>query len=134
MSGPWYHSFGGGPGNWWSETWDYPQAVTLGDVVKISGQGGWGPDRVVDTSGPEAQVRLAVENVDRILREAGLRGWEDVHYLRSYHVGLTRNLPILFDALRERIPEHRPVWTAIGVASLADRDSLIELEVEATRH
>jgi enamine deaminase RidA (YjgF/YER057c/UK114 family) len=75
-----------------------------------------------------------VENVDRILREAGLRGWEDVYYLRSYHVGLTRSLPILFDALRERIPEHRPVWTAVGVASLADRDSLIELEVEATRH
>lgn len=35
------------------------------------------------------------------------------------------------EKLRQRIPGHRPMWTAIGVPKLAFLLMLIELEVEA---
>lgn len=124
----------GGPGEIWSDMCHYAQTVTLPHgVIKASGQGGWDAARASDPEDPAKQIANALENVDRVLQEAGLRGWEDVYCLRSYHCGIDRTHQLLADALKQRIPSHRPIWTAVGVASLADPNMLIELEVEAVK-
>jgi enamine deaminase RidA (YjgF/YER057c/UK114 family) len=75
-----------------------------------------------------------MENVDRVVREAGLRGWEDVYLVRSYHTDPMESLPALLEEINRRIPEHHPIWTAIGVKTLAGPEMIIEIEVEAARH
>jgi enamine deaminase RidA (YjgF/YER057c/UK114 family) len=109
----------------------YRQAVVLGNTVKCSGQGGWTNDGKLDANDPIRQVDLAFENVDRVLQTVGLRGWEDVYLLRSYHVDMGATYDYVVKKLKERIPDHRPVWTAIAVPRLAFSSMQIELEVEA---
>ncbi|KAK6209982.1 transposase [Colletotrichum tabaci] len=51
-----------------------------------SGQGGWHPETgALEANDSDKQVQLAIENVDIVLKAAGLRGWDDVYLLRSYH-------------------------------------------------
>ena len=109
----------------------YSQAVVIGNIVKCSGQGGWTNDNKLDANDPIGQVDLAFENVDRVLQAAGLAGWEDVFLLRSYHVDMGSTYERVVQKLKERLPGHRPVWTAIAVPRLAFGPIQIELEVEA---
>ncbi|CCO36969.1 hypothetical protein BN14_11118 [Rhizoctonia solani AG-1 IB] len=115
-----------------SDECHYSQAVILGDIVKASGQGGWDDagDVKADAKG---QVDLAFENVDKALRAVGLRGWEDVFSVRSYHRDIDATFPIVVEKLKQRIPGHRPTWTSIQVARLAFPAMEIEIEVEAYR-
>ena len=54
----------------WAEGAPYSQAVRVGDLVFTSGQGGFDADgELVD--GVEAQLRLALANLDATLRSAG---------------------------------------------------------------
>ncbi|KAJ4319538.1 hypothetical protein N0V94_003873 [Neodidymelliopsis sp. IMI 364377] len=118
-----------------SDQGHYSQTVDLGNgTIKCAGQGGWNPQSgELDATDSPKQVQLAIENVDLILKEAGLRGWEDVYLLRSYHTDIGSTWELAAEALKRRIPSHRPVWTAVGVASLAFPAMLIELDVEAKR-
>ncbi|KAM3528100.1 hypothetical protein MY4038_006058 [Beauveria bassiana] len=118
-----------------SDLGHYSQSVDLGNgIVKCSGQGGWHPETgALDATDSSKQVALAMENVDIVLKNAGLRGWEDVYLLRSYHCDITASWEPTAEALRKRIPGHRPIWTAVGVPRLAFPEMLIELEVEAKR-
>lgn len=114
----------------------YSQTVDLGNgTIKCAGQGGWEPESGdIDANDSTKQVQLAIENVDLVLRAAGLRGWEDVYLLRSYHTDIRTTWDPIVEALKRRIPNHKPVWTAIAVPHLAFPTMLIELEVEAKRH
>ncbi|KAJ4153665.1 hypothetical protein LMH87_010145 [Akanthomyces muscarius] len=118
-----------------SDLGHYSQSVDLGNgAIKCSGQGGWDPETgALDANDSDNQIELAMKNVDVVLKAAGLRGWEDVYLLRSYHCDIRTSWAPTAEALRQRIPGHRPVWTAIGVANLAFPAMLIELEVEARR-
>ncbi|KAH6673501.1 Endoribonuclease L-PSP/chorismate mutase-like protein [Halenospora varia] len=120
-----------GAGQKHSDLCHYSQAVILGDVVKCSGQGGWDSTGAMDDTNTELQVKLAFENVDKVLQATGLRGWEDVYSVRSYHVDIGKSFPIVVEMLKKRIPGHRPIWTSIGVPKLAFPEMLIEIEVEA---
>ncbi|KAJ5616504.1 YjgF/Yer057p/UK114 family [Penicillium hordei] len=121
-----------GAGEKHSDIGHYSQAVLLpGNVVKCSGQGGWTPTGELDANDWKRQIDLAFDNVDRVLQAAGLKGWEDVYLLRSYHVDIGASWEYTVEKLRARIPGHRPVWTAIAVPRLAFSQMLIELEVEA---
>lgn len=122
-----------GPGQKLSDTYHYSQVVHIPGtpIVKASGQGGWNEKGALDAGDIEGQVRLAFQNVDNVLRAAGLRGWEDVYLLRTYAVDMDAAFPHLSARLRERIPDHRPLWTALSVPRLATPDMLIEIEVEA---
>jgi enamine deaminase RidA (YjgF/YER057c/UK114 family) len=123
-----------GAGEKHSDLGHYSQAVLLpGNVVKCSGQGGWTPTGELDANDWKRQIDLAFDNVDRVLQAAGLRGWEDVYLLRSYHVDIGASWEYTVEKLRARIPGHRPIWTAIAVPRLAFSTMLIELEVEACR-
>ncbi|KAH6612177.1 Endoribonuclease L-PSP/chorismate mutase-like protein [Boeremia exigua] len=118
-----------------SELGHYSQSVDLGNgTIKCSGQGGWDPESgALDANDTIKQIRLAMENVDIVLKAAGLRGWEDVYLLRSYHCDIRTSWEPTVEALKTRIPGHRPVWTAVAVPHLAFPAMLIELEVEAKR-
>ncbi|KAG9854521.1 hypothetical protein KCU78_g436, partial [Aureobasidium melanogenum] len=112
----------------------YSQIVVIGNVAKLSGQGGW--DKTGDLSNYDGKQQLdnAFDNVDRVLQAAGFRGWEDVYLLRSYQLDVVSHFGYLVEKLKQRIPGHRPIWTALGVASLVFPDMSVELEVEAIKH
>lgn len=122
-----------GAGQKWSDMCHYSQAVIVPgtNLVKCSGQGGWTNAGELDANDVYQQVKLAFENVDRVLQAAGLRGWEDVYLIRSYHVDMDSSYDHVVKTLKARIPGHRPVWTAISVPRLAFPAMLIEIEVEA---
>ncbi|KAI9010227.1 Endoribonuclease L-PSP/chorismate mutase-like protein [Hyaloraphidium curvatum] len=133
--GPKFFTDAGGPGQTFSNQFHYAQAVRLGGVVKLSGQGGWDAAGAIDGEDPEGQVKRTFENIDRVLREAGLRGWEDVFLVRSFHVDKMQKDGTTFDysvrRMKERLPNHRPAWSAVAVPELAFPGMLVEIEVEA---
>ncbi|KAJ4256903.1 hypothetical protein NW762_008999 [Fusarium torreyae] len=120
-----------GAGQKHSDLCHFSQAVIIGNTVKCSGQGGWDSEGNLDANDLNRQIDLAFENVDRVLQSAGLRGWEDVYLVRSYHVDMGASYDYVVKKLKERIPGHRPVWTATAVPRLAFPQMLIEIEVEA---
>jgi enamine deaminase RidA (YjgF/YER057c/UK114 family) len=67
-----------GAGQKHSDLGHYSQAVLIGNIAKLSGQGGWDNDGNLDQYDWKQQITNAFDNVDRVLQAAGFRGWEDV--------------------------------------------------------
>ncbi|KAI5305170.1 hypothetical protein KEM56_005102 [Ascosphaera pollenicola] len=112
----------------------YSQAVRVGDVVHLSGQGGWKPEQPHDFYlGTKEQIDQAFRNVDSELRAAGVKnGWEAVYKVRSYHIPLNRESEnIMVDNFKKWMPNHSPLWTCVGVTRLGEDDMRVEIEVEA---
>lgn len=53
------------------------QAVRVGNVIHLSGQGGWDAELRVDAD-PRTQIEQALKNVEAALRGAGASGLKDV--------------------------------------------------------
>ena len=53
--------------------------------------------------------------------------------MTSYHVGLREHLETFIKVKDEYISEPYPAWTAIGVAELITKGTLIEIRVTAKR-
>ena len=52
--------------------------------------------------------------------------------LTTYHVGLDeKTLNIIVKCVKEFMPEHKPIWTCLGVAKLARDDMRVEIDVTA---
>lgn len=65
-----------------SERNHYSQFVHLPHgITKCSGQGGWTKDGAMDPDDPEGQIERAFDNVELVLKTAGLSGWEDVRLI-----------------------------------------------------
>ena len=113
----------------------YSQAVRIPGtpLVKCSGQGGWDAQNWenLDENDSDGQVERAFKNVENVLRAAGLRGWEDVYLVRTYHMDIDKSLEKVVEVGKKYCPNHAPVWTAIQVARLGVPKMLIEVEVEA---
>ena len=124
-----------GAGQMQSDWFHYSQAVRIPgtSIVKCAGQGGWQPDdaAAIDKNDSDGQVERAFNNVEHVLRAAGLEGWQDVYLVRSYHTNVLETLPRAGEALQNRCPNHRPLWTVVPVPRLADPRMVIEVEVEA---
>lgn len=67
-----------GAGQKHSDLAHYSQIVVIGNIAKLSGQGGWDKTGDLDQYDWKQQIDNAFDNVDRVLRAAGFRGWEDV--------------------------------------------------------
>ena len=113
----------------------YSQAVRVGDRVEISGQGGW-RDEITFPEDLTEEIVQAFDNVGTILGEAGA-GWADVIAIDSYHVptaideiGADHTAAMVAE-LRRRMPEHRPIWTQIGVAALGAPGMRVEIRATA---
>lgn len=106
-------------------------SVDTSGLVFISGQVAW--DEQARTVGDThaAQAQKALDNLQLALAAAG-SDWDHVLALRLYVRGeVSEHLEALAPILAARLGAHRPSLTGIGVASLAARDLLIEIEAVA---
>ncbi|OAQ60567.1 L-PSP endoribonuclease family protein [Pochonia chlamydosporia 170] len=114
------------------ELYRYSQAVRVGDRIELAGQGGWDPDTGVIDEDLIAQIDLAFSNVDRALKDAGGKGWEQVFRVNSYHTTLNHEvLGAMVRNVEKWMPNHQPIWTCVGVNRLAEEDMRVEIEVSA---
>lgn len=70
-----------GAGQKHSDLAHYSQVVVIGNIAKLSGQGGWDKTGELDQYDWKQQIDNAFDNIDRVLQAAGFRGWEDVCFL-----------------------------------------------------
>ncbi|KAF5501897.1 hypothetical protein CGCA056_v014071 [Colletotrichum aenigma] len=114
------------------ESHAYNQTVRVDNQNWISGQGGW--DRRTTELSPDitTQIDQAFDNVDFVLKDAGGKGWEQVAVARSYHVDLSdKAQEAMVRNFRRWMPDHKALWTAVGVKKLGDERMLVEIEVVA---
>lgn len=106
--------------------------VDLGSgFVFVSGQVDWDAESRVRHGTLEDQAEGAIEHLLTVLNEAGASA-EDVLQLRVYVRGeLADSMPHIVPVFARRFGATRPALTGIGVASLASRDTLIEIEALA---
>ena len=111
-------------------TFHYSQAVKIGNRVETSGQGGWNdnwefPESLTD------EIAQAFRNVERTLASAGA-AWQHVIQVNSYHVGFPDEVnQTMTERFRHYMPDHAPIWTALGVADLGDPKMRVEIRVTA---
>lgn len=80
----------------------------------------------------EDQIDQAFANVEHILKEAGGKGWEQVFRVNSYHIPLDdRALAAMVRNFDKWMPNHKPLWTVIGVVKLGAEGMKVEIEVQA---
>ncbi|KAM0718733.1 hypothetical protein Q7P37_005804 [Cladosporium fusiforme] len=144
-----------GAGEWAKENRHYSQAVRIGNIIKISGQGksitfhpthsrptltlqllgGWDPLTLPITisSDLDTEIDQAFANVELALRCAGGKGWSQVYSVRSLHIPVDEKATVAMVRNLKKWcgPDHRPIWTEIGVASLGAEGMRVEIEVEA---
>ena len=115
----------------------YNQAVRVGDRIECSGQGGWLPaeEGAAGINFPESlaeEVKQAFRNVETALKAAGGKGWSQVFRVNSYHTDITPELTAIMTAnFKEWMPDHKPIWTQVGVAKLGADQMRVEIEVAA---
>lgn len=76
------------------------------------------------------QIHMAFRNVESALKDANGKGWSQVIAVRSYHIDLDASFETMVDMFKEFMPNHRPVWVAVGVAKLGE-GMHVEIEAEA---
>ncbi len=100
-------------------------------LVFVSGQVDWDGDSRVRHATLAAQAEGAIEHLITVLNEAG-SSLENVLQLRVLVRGeLADGMSQVAPALARHFGAVRPAMTGIGVASLASRDTLIEIEALA---
>lgn len=101
--------------------------------------GGWDPS---STSPDQAftkveheikdEIDQAFRNVELNLKSAGGKGWTQVFRVNSYHTDLTPEvLGRMTENFGKWMPDHKPVWTAVGVTKLGVDGMHVEIEVSA---
>jgi 2-iminobutanoate/2-iminopropanoate deaminase len=108
----------------------YSPALAVGDLVFVSGQGGFDPATGELAEGIEGQTEQAFRNVEALLEEAGLSNANIVSCL--VHLN-DLSLVSRYNAVYERQLPHepRPVRTTVGAPLLGGM--LVELTVVAHR-
>ena len=108
----------------------YSQAVKFGNRLETSGQGGWN-DRWEFPESLTDEIAQAFRNVERTLASAGA-AWQHVIQVNSYHVGFPDEVnQTMTERFRHYMPDHAPIWTALGVAALGDPKMRVEIRVTA---
>jgi enamine deaminase RidA (YjgF/YER057c/UK114 family) len=97
-------------------TWQFSQAVRVGDTVWVSGQVGV-DETMTPGEGIEAQARLAFKNLEAALTEAG-GSLADVVEIVTFHTSM-QDVAGFAKVKSEFIPENYPAWTAVGVKATA---------------
>ncbi len=109
-------------------SWQFSQAVRVGDTVWVSGQVGV-DENMTPGEGIEAQARLVFENLERVLAEAGAT-LADVVEIVTFHTSM-EDIAGFAKIKSEFIPEDYPAWTAVGVTQLVMPDLLVEMKATA---
>jgi 2-iminobutanoate/2-iminopropanoate deaminase len=99
--------------------------------VFVSGQVDWDRESRIRHATLEGQAEGAIAHLSTVLNEAG-SSLDEVLQLRVYVRGeLADGMSQLVPVLARHFGPVRPALTGIGVASLASRDTLIEIEALA---
>jgi enamine deaminase RidA (YjgF/YER057c/UK114 family) len=99
--------------------------------VFVSGQVDWDVDSRVRHATLGGQAEGAIQHLIAVLSDAG-SSLEDVLQLRVYVRGeLADGMSEVVPVLARHFRDFRPALTGVGVASLASRDTLIEIEAVA---
>lgn len=109
----------------------YVPAVKVGATVFCAGQVG----RTVDLeviSNPEAQFQACWENLRVVLEAAGCT-FDDVVDMTTYHVEMSKHMPIFREVKNRVFPLGTCAWTSIGVSELAHRGLLVEIQCVAVK-
>ncbi|OGP66957.1 MAG: hypothetical protein A2031_03655 [Deltaproteobacteria bacterium RBG_19FT_COMBO_43_11] len=106
----------------------FSQAVRSGDTVWISGQVGM-DDKWQIGKGIEAQARLAFQNLQNIIREAG-GSLDDIVELTTFHKSMA-GFKDFSKVKSEFFSKDYPAWTAVGVTELVLPDLLVEIRATA---
>jgi len=100
-------------------------------IIFVSGQVDWDRESRVRHPTLEGQAEGAIQHLMTVLNEAD-SSLEDVLQLRVYVRGeLADGMAQLVPVLARHFGAIRPALTGIGVASLASRETLIEIEAVA---
>jgi enamine deaminase RidA (YjgF/YER057c/UK114 family) len=110
------------------ETMQFSQAVRHGNMIWVSGQVGMDkngkvPDGIYD------QARLAFQNLEKVLAEAGA-SFDDVVELVTYHTSM-KDIRGFSKAKAAFIKTDYPAWTALGVTELVMPTLLCEIRATA---
>ncbi|KAH7260637.1 endoribonuclease L-PSP [Fusarium redolens] len=109
----------------------YSQAVKVGNIVKLSGQGGWNETGEIPCV-IEQELETTYNNILRALQSVNSElSFDDVYLVRSFHTDLRFSFEPLVQVSKRRFPNHRPTWTAVEVSKLALDTMHIEVEIEA---
>ena len=107
----------------------YAPAVRVGLMLYVVGQVGRTPDLEV-IADPAAQFAAAWENLRIVLEAAGC-GFADVVDMTTYHVEMSRHMPVFREVKNRVFPREGYAWTAIGVSELARPGLLAEIKCVA---
>ncbi|MFC7328244.1 RidA family protein [Marinactinospora rubrisoli] len=120
--------------------WNYPEGFDQGVLIEghrrllfVSGQCAVSPEGESRHPGDmRAQALLALENVERVLAEAGM-GVANIVRMNTYVTDVDAYLQHAADEIAERLAAHdvRPPGVLAGIGRLARPDLLIELEAFA---
>ncbi|KAL1874423.1 hypothetical protein VTK73DRAFT_300 [Phialemonium thermophilum] len=115
-----------------AKSYAYVQAVRVGDVLHLAGQGGWDQKTLEVHNDVNAQIDQAFANIDYNLKYAGGKGWSQVYKIRSYHIPLnTEAKDAMVRNFRKWMPETKAAWTCVQVGRLGEDNMKVEIEVEA---
>ncbi|KAH6900509.1 endoribonuclease L-PSP [Thelonectria olida] len=108
-----------------------PACATERNETNI-GIGGWDPKTGVVHSDINAQIDQAFANVQLALTDAGGQGWEQVYRVNSYHIQLDDEAKqAMVRNFKKWLPNHKPLWTCVGVPRLGEDSMRVEIEVVA---
>lgn len=108
--------------------------------LTLSSTGGWDPTLTkeqIDINNPvtardlEEEVANAFKNVEKALKKAGGKGWSQVFRIVTYSTDISAQNEFLMANIQKWCPDHKPVWTELGVAHLAFPSMHVEIDVEA---
>jgi 2-iminobutanoate/2-iminopropanoate deaminase len=100
-------------------------------LLFISGQVAWDLQHLVSENSVAGQLRLALENLRRVLIEAEA-SVDDLLHMRIYVRGeVEDHMEALGPILSAFLGDSRTAITGIGVSSLASRATLVEVEAVA---
>ncbi len=121
----------------WGDAFGFVQGVDSAGVTRIvhcSGQGDQSnKDGAARNAGDmAAQVAGAIDNIERVLSEAGL-SLSDVTRLNYFTTDIDAFIVVLRDQIAQRLRQARcrPSSTLLGVTRLAFPDMLVEIEATA---
>lgn len=113
------------------ESYGYIAAVQIGNIIKISGQGGWDKNCNFIHKELKDEIKQALDNVAFVLERAG-SGWKNVYSVTSYFTDkiTDENHGIIVDYFKKNCA-NPPIWTNVQVAGLGNPNMRIEIVVEA---
>ncbi|CUM63849.1 uncharacterized protein PRCAT00001434001 [Priceomyces carsonii] len=102
------------------------------NYISVTGHGGINLDSgTLITSSAEEQIEASFMAIEKALLKAGAKiGLASVYKFTTFIVDMKYEAPMM--KIWKRIqPNHFPSWVCVGVATLFDKDAIIEIQADA---